>query len=88
LPAKSSKKDIDHVSNIDYSLPMSRLTKPTFDEAKAYLLGKYGSWNAAAKAIGMTPHNLRRVVSDDPTMTRIERTREWLCLKVWEEQLG
>ena len=67
---------------------MSKLTKPTFDEAKEYLLKKYGSWNAAAKVIGMTPHNLRRVVSDDPTMTRIERTREWMCLKVWEEQLG
>jgi len=67
---------------------MSNAIKPTFDEAKEHLLNKYGSWNAAAKALGMSPHNLRRVVSDDPEMTRIDRTREWLSLKVWEERLA
>ena len=67
---------------------MGKLQKPTFDEAKAYLLGKYGSWNAAAKVLRMSPHNLRRVVDENENLPRIERTREWLCLKVWEEQIG
>lgn len=65
---------------------MRKIKQPTFDEAKEYLLEKYGSWNAASKVIGMSPHNLRRVMSDKD-MAQIGRTREWVCLKVWQEQM-
>jgi hypothetical protein len=61
--------------------------KPTFPEAIIWLLATHKNVAGAARWLGMTPQNLKRVIEDNGGGKALQRTREWVCFKVWEARM-
>ena len=59
--------------------------KPTFQEAIEWLLATHKNVAGAARWLGMTPQNLKRVKDEEDAGKGLVRTREWICYRVWEE---
>ena len=62
--------------------------KPTFQEATEWLLAAHKNVAGAARWLGMTPQNLARVMDETENGKGLNRTREWICYRVWEERSG
>lgn len=61
--------------------------KPTFQEAIDHLIAEHKNVSGAARWLGMTPQNLKRVIEEDGGKA-LDRTREWICYRVWEAANG
>jgi len=57
--------------------------KPTFQQASEWLLATHKNVAGAARWLGMTPQNLKRVIEENGGKG-LNRTREWICYRVWE----
>ena len=58
--------------------------KPTFSKATEWLLATHKNVAGAARWLGMTPQNLKRVIEEKNAGKGLIRTREWICYRVWD----